>query len=161
MRGMNPSALQSMFQANHMGKAGLYDNQGGKMKKKQPMMLHSDPSILGTWPAQQHLIFPSFDFHLSVNALKLKAKVNPDKHCDDKKKNTTCVTNTPATHFYIKVGAIQNKRTLEGKSMSWNQMELNKKQKRTQSSLLKQQQNVLHHLVTGLHPLQVVSRMCS
>lgn len=49
MRGMNPSTLQSMFQANHMGKAGLYDNQGGKMKKKQPMMLHSDPSILGTW----------------------------------------------------------------------------------------------------------------
>ncbi|XP_051284672.1 GRB10-interacting GYF protein 1 isoform X2 [Dicentrarchus labrax] len=47
MRGMNPSTLQSMFQANHMGKAGLYDNQGGKMKKKQPMMLHSDPSILG------------------------------------------------------------------------------------------------------------------
>lgn len=47
MRGMNPSALQSMFQASHMGKAGLYDNQGGKMKKKQPMMLHSDPSILG------------------------------------------------------------------------------------------------------------------
>uniref|UniRef100_A0A087XSN5 GRB10 interacting GYF protein 1 n=1 Tax=Poecilia formosa TaxID=48698 RepID=A0A087XSN5_POEFO len=47
MRGMNPSTLQSMFQANHMGKAGLYDNQGGKMKKKPPMMLHSDPSILG------------------------------------------------------------------------------------------------------------------
>lgn len=47
MRGMNPSTLQSMFQANHMGKAGLYDSQGGKMKKKQPMMLHSDPSILG------------------------------------------------------------------------------------------------------------------
>ncbi|XP_041634792.1 GRB10-interacting GYF protein 1 isoform X2 [Cheilinus undulatus] len=47
MRGMNPSTLQSMFQANHMSKAGLYDNQGGKMKKKQPMMLHSDPSILG------------------------------------------------------------------------------------------------------------------
>ncbi|KAM4612002.1 GRB10-interacting GYF protein 1 isoform 2-T2 [Polymixia lowei] len=47
MRGMNPSTLQSMFQAAHMGKAGLYDNQGGKMKKKQPMMLHSDPSILG------------------------------------------------------------------------------------------------------------------
>nr|XP_046235846.1 GRB10-interacting GYF protein 1 isoform X2 [Scatophagus argus] len=47
MRGMNPSTLQSMFQANHMGKASLYDNQGGKMKKKQPMMLHSDPSILG------------------------------------------------------------------------------------------------------------------
>ncbi|CAL8326631.1 unnamed protein product [Lota lota] len=47
MRGMNPSALQSMFQNTHMGKAGLYDNQGGKMKKKQPMMLHSDPSILG------------------------------------------------------------------------------------------------------------------
>uniref|UniRef100_A0A8C4IW70 GRB10 interacting GYF protein 1a n=1 Tax=Dicentrarchus labrax TaxID=13489 RepID=A0A8C4IW70_DICLA len=42
--------LQSMFQANHMGKAGLYDNQGGKMKKKQPMMLHSDPSILGMSP---------------------------------------------------------------------------------------------------------------
>ncbi|XP_029931483.1 GRB10-interacting GYF protein 1 isoform X1 [Myripristis murdjan] len=47
MRGMNPNTLQSMFQATHMGKAGLYDNQGGKMKKKQPMMLHSDPSILG------------------------------------------------------------------------------------------------------------------
>lgn len=47
VRGMNPSTLQSMFQANHMGKAGLYDNQGVKMKKKQPMMLHSDPSILG------------------------------------------------------------------------------------------------------------------
>ncbi|KAK5876060.1 hypothetical protein CesoFtcFv8_027067 [Champsocephalus esox] len=47
MRGMNPSTLQSMFQANHMGKSGLYDNQGGKMKKKQPMMLHPDPSILG------------------------------------------------------------------------------------------------------------------
>ncbi|XP_040037451.2 GRB10-interacting GYF protein 1 isoform X11 [Gasterosteus aculeatus] len=47
MRGMNPSTLQSMFQANHMGKSGLYDIQGGKMKKKQPMMLHSDPSILG------------------------------------------------------------------------------------------------------------------
>ncbi|KAF7660086.1 hypothetical protein LDENG_00288700 [Lucifuga dentata] len=47
MRGMNPSTLQSMFQSNHMGKAGLYDNQGGKMKKKSPMMLHSDPSILG------------------------------------------------------------------------------------------------------------------
>ncbi|XP_020784559.2 GRB10-interacting GYF protein 1 [Boleophthalmus pectinirostris] len=47
MRGMNPNTLQSMFQANHMGKAGLYDNQGGKMKKKQPLMLHSDPSILG------------------------------------------------------------------------------------------------------------------
>ncbi|XP_054457019.1 GRB10-interacting GYF protein 1 isoform X1 [Anoplopoma fimbria] len=47
MRGMNPSTLQSMFQANHMSKAGLYDNQGGKMKKKPPMMLHSDPSILG------------------------------------------------------------------------------------------------------------------
>ncbi|KAG7258997.1 hypothetical protein CRUP_021969 [Coryphaenoides rupestris] len=47
MRGMNSSsALQSMFQNAHMGKAGLYDNQGGKMKKKQPM-LHSDPSILG------------------------------------------------------------------------------------------------------------------
>ncbi|KAK1890569.1 GRB10-interacting GYF protein 1 [Dissostichus eleginoides] len=47
MRGMTPSTLQSMFQANHMGKSGLYDNQGGKMKKKQPMMLHPDPSILG------------------------------------------------------------------------------------------------------------------
>uniref|UniRef100_A0A8C5HKK1 GYF domain-containing protein n=1 Tax=Gouania willdenowi TaxID=441366 RepID=A0A8C5HKK1_GOUWI len=48
MRGMNPNSLQSMFQSNHMSKAGLYDNQGGKMKKKAPMMLHSDPSILGT-----------------------------------------------------------------------------------------------------------------
>ncbi|KAL4631123.1 PERQ amino acid-rich with GYF domain-containing protein 1-like isoform X1 [Arapaima gigas] len=45
MRGMNP-ALQSMFQSAHMGKVGMYDGQGGKMKKKQSMMLHSDPSIL-------------------------------------------------------------------------------------------------------------------
>lgn len=45
-----------MFQANHMGKAGLYDNQGGKMKKKQPMMLHSDPSILGMWPHHNFMI---------------------------------------------------------------------------------------------------------
>ncbi|XP_068611768.1 GRB10-interacting GYF protein 1 [Brachionichthys hirsutus] len=47
MRGMTPSALQSMFQVSHLGKAGLYDNQAGKMKKKPPMMLHADPSILG------------------------------------------------------------------------------------------------------------------
>ncbi|XP_077356717.1 GRB10-interacting GYF protein 1 isoform X3 [Festucalex cinctus] len=59
MRGMNASALQSMFQANHMGKAGLYDNQGGKMKKKQPMMLHSDPSILG------------YSFHSTAECLSL------------------------------------------------------------------------------------------
>lgn len=56
-----------MFQANHMGKAGLYDNQAGKMKKKQPMMLHSDPSILGTW-SDQRLIFDFIDL---VNGLKL------------------------------------------------------------------------------------------
>ncbi|XP_077401119.1 GRB10-interacting GYF protein 1 isoform X2 [Vanacampus margaritifer] len=59
MRGMSASALQSMFQANHMGKAGLYDNQGGKMKKKQPMMLHSDPSILG------------YSFHSTAECLSL------------------------------------------------------------------------------------------
>ncbi|XP_054609018.1 GRB10-interacting GYF protein 1 isoform X2 [Dunckerocampus dactyliophorus] len=59
MRGMNPSSLQSMFQANHMGKAGLYDNQGGKMKKKQPMMLHPDPSILG------------YSFHNTAECLSL------------------------------------------------------------------------------------------
>lgn len=47
MRGMNPNTLQSMFQANHMGKGGLYDNQGGKMKKKPLVMPHQDPSILG------------------------------------------------------------------------------------------------------------------
>ncbi|XP_036380658.1 GRB10-interacting GYF protein 1-like [Megalops cyprinoides] len=47
MRGLGSSALQSMFQAAHVGKGGVYDAQGGKMKKKQPMMLHSDPSILG------------------------------------------------------------------------------------------------------------------
>ncbi|XP_023646239.1 GRB10-interacting GYF protein 1 isoform X3 [Paramormyrops kingsleyae] len=46
MRGVNPT-LQSMFQAAHMGKGGVYDGQGSKMKKKQSMMLHSDPSILG------------------------------------------------------------------------------------------------------------------
>ncbi|KAI5104559.1 GRB10-interacting GYF protein 1 isoform X4, partial [Silurus meridionalis] len=47
MRGMNPAALQSMFQAVHSGKAGMGYDQAGKLKKKQPMMLHSDPSILG------------------------------------------------------------------------------------------------------------------
>ncbi|XP_030648500.1 GRB10-interacting GYF protein 1 isoform X2 [Chanos chanos] len=46
--GMNMNfPLQSMFQAAHMGKTGVYDGQGGKLKKKQTMMLHSDPSILG------------------------------------------------------------------------------------------------------------------
>uniref|UniRef100_A0A8C9W8Z9 GRB10 interacting GYF protein 1 n=1 Tax=Scleropages formosus TaxID=113540 RepID=A0A8C9W8Z9_SCLFO len=39
--------LQAMFQSTHMGKMGLPDCQGAKMRKKQPMMLHSDPSILG------------------------------------------------------------------------------------------------------------------
>lgn len=48
MRGMNPAALQSMFQAVHSGKGGMGYDQAGKLKKKQPMMLHSDPSILGT-----------------------------------------------------------------------------------------------------------------
>ncbi|KAL0970223.1 hypothetical protein UPYG_G00238950 [Umbra pygmaea] len=47
MRGMNPSALQSMFQAAQMSKGGMYDVQGS-MKKKHPGSLHSDPSILGT-----------------------------------------------------------------------------------------------------------------
>ncbi|XP_023804697.1 GRB10-interacting GYF protein 1 isoform X1 [Oryzias latipes] len=64
MRGMNPSTLQSMFQANHMGKAGLYDNQGGKMKKKPPMMLHSDPSILG-------YSFPNTSECLSLNEMEM------------------------------------------------------------------------------------------
>lgn len=40
--------LQSMFQASHVNKSSsMYDSQGGKMKKKPSMMLHSDPSILG------------------------------------------------------------------------------------------------------------------
>ncbi|XP_053097440.1 GRB10-interacting GYF protein 1 [Pangasianodon hypophthalmus] len=40
--------LQSVFQSSHMSKSGsMYDSQGGKMKKKPSMMLHSDPSILG------------------------------------------------------------------------------------------------------------------
>ncbi|KAJ8282875.1 hypothetical protein COCON_G00053940 [Conger conger] len=47
MRGVNPSTLQSVFQAAHAGKGGVYDTQAGKLKKKPPMMLHSDPSILG------------------------------------------------------------------------------------------------------------------
>ncbi|XP_035375548.1 GRB10-interacting GYF protein 1 isoform X3 [Electrophorus electricus] len=47
MRGMNPTALQSMFQAVHSGKGGMGYDQAGKLKKKQPVMLHSDPSILG------------------------------------------------------------------------------------------------------------------
>ncbi|XP_023685025.1 GRB10-interacting GYF protein 1-like isoform X3 [Paramormyrops kingsleyae] len=47
MRGVSSSALQSMFQSAHVGKGGLYDSQGAKMRKKQPVMLHSDPSILG------------------------------------------------------------------------------------------------------------------
>ncbi|XP_051985509.1 GRB10-interacting GYF protein 1-like isoform X1 [Xyrauchen texanus] len=47
VRGMNPSALQSMFQAVHSGKGSVVYDQAGKLKKKQPTMLHSDPSILG------------------------------------------------------------------------------------------------------------------
>lgn len=47
VRGMNPSALQSMFQAVHSGKGGNVYDQAAKLKKKQPTMLHSDPSILG------------------------------------------------------------------------------------------------------------------
>ncbi|XP_034146341.1 GRB10-interacting GYF protein 1 isoform X2 [Esox lucius] len=47
MRVVNPSALQSMFQAAQMSKGGMYDSQGSMKKKKQPVMLHSDPSILG------------------------------------------------------------------------------------------------------------------
>ncbi|XP_051579979.1 GRB10-interacting GYF protein 1-like isoform X2 [Myxocyprinus asiaticus] len=47
VRGMNPSALQSMFQAVHSGKGGVVYEHTGKLKKKQPTMLHSDPSILG------------------------------------------------------------------------------------------------------------------
>ncbi|KAG9335523.1 hypothetical protein JZ751_004550 [Albula glossodonta] len=47
MRGLSPSALQAMFHTAHVGKGGTYDSQSGKMKKKQSMMLHSDPSILG------------------------------------------------------------------------------------------------------------------
>ncbi|KAG5261309.1 hypothetical protein AALO_G00302450 [Alosa alosa] len=47
MRGVTPSALQSMFQAAHAGKGGMAYDQAAKLKKKQPMMLHSDPSILG------------------------------------------------------------------------------------------------------------------
>ncbi|XP_026072609.1 GRB10-interacting GYF protein 1-like isoform X2 [Carassius auratus] len=44
VRGMNPSAL---FQAMHSGKGGGAYEQAAKLKKKQPTMLHSDPSILG------------------------------------------------------------------------------------------------------------------
>lgn len=47
------SLLQSMFQASHSGKGGVYDPQGAKMKKKPNMMLHSDPSILGKQPIGQ------------------------------------------------------------------------------------------------------------
>ncbi|XP_063042416.1 GRB10-interacting GYF protein 1 [Engraulis encrasicolus] len=48
VRGVTPSALQSMFQAAHAAnKGGVAYDQAAKLKKKQPMMLHSDPSILG------------------------------------------------------------------------------------------------------------------
>lgn len=40
--------LQSVFQTSHVSKSGsVYDGQGGKMKKKPSVTLHSDPSILG------------------------------------------------------------------------------------------------------------------
>uniref|UniRef100_A0AAR2LDY0 GYF domain-containing protein n=1 Tax=Pygocentrus nattereri TaxID=42514 RepID=A0AAR2LDY0_PYGNA len=45
---MNSFPLQSMFQSVHSGKGGMGYDQAGKLKKKQPMILHSDPSILGT-----------------------------------------------------------------------------------------------------------------
>uniref|UniRef100_A0A672R373 GRB10 interacting GYF protein 1 n=1 Tax=Sinocyclocheilus grahami TaxID=75366 RepID=A0A672R373_SINGR len=44
---MNNFPLQSMFQAVHSGKGGVVYDQAAKLKKKQPTMLHSDPSILG------------------------------------------------------------------------------------------------------------------
>uniref|UniRef100_A0A8C8EXX7 GYF domain-containing protein n=1 Tax=Oncorhynchus tshawytscha TaxID=74940 RepID=A0A8C8EXX7_ONCTS len=44
---MSNFPLPSMFQAAQMGKGGLYDTQGAMKKKKQPVVLHSDPSILG------------------------------------------------------------------------------------------------------------------
>ncbi|XP_041707033.2 GRB10-interacting GYF protein 1-like isoform X2 [Coregonus clupeaformis] len=44
---VNNFPVQSMFQAAQMGTGGMYDSQAAKMKKKQTMMLHSDPSILG------------------------------------------------------------------------------------------------------------------
>uniref|UniRef100_A0A673GSF9 PERQ amino acid-rich with GYF domain-containing protein 1-like n=1 Tax=Sinocyclocheilus rhinocerous TaxID=307959 RepID=A0A673GSF9_9TELE len=44
---MNNFPLQTMFQAVHSGKGGVVYDQAAKLKKKQPMMLHSDPSILG------------------------------------------------------------------------------------------------------------------
>ncbi|XP_028839217.1 GRB10-interacting GYF protein 1 isoform X2 [Denticeps clupeoides] len=57
MSGLNMNfPLQSMFQASHIGKGGLYDAQGGKMKKKPSMMLHSDPSILGYLGAGERMI---------------------------------------------------------------------------------------------------------
>ncbi|XP_076131454.1 GRB10-interacting GYF protein 1 isoform X1 [Alosa pseudoharengus] len=48
LSGLNMNfPLQSMFQASHSGKGGVYDSQASKMKKKPNMMIHSDPSILG------------------------------------------------------------------------------------------------------------------
>uniref|UniRef100_A0A673N411 PERQ amino acid-rich with GYF domain-containing protein 1-like n=1 Tax=Sinocyclocheilus rhinocerous TaxID=307959 RepID=A0A673N411_9TELE len=44
---MNNFPLQSMFQAVHSGKGGVVYDHAAKLKKKQPTMLHSDPSILG------------------------------------------------------------------------------------------------------------------
>uniref|UniRef100_A0A671PDZ9 PERQ amino acid-rich with GYF domain-containing protein 1-like n=1 Tax=Sinocyclocheilus anshuiensis TaxID=1608454 RepID=A0A671PDZ9_9TELE len=44
---MNNFPLQTIFQTVHSGKGGVVYDQAAKLKKKQPMMLHSDPSILG------------------------------------------------------------------------------------------------------------------
>ncbi|XP_041093152.1 GRB10-interacting GYF protein 1-like isoform X2 [Polyodon spathula] len=49
MRGLNPSSLQAVFQSNHCSsKQAVYESDpSSKMKKKQHLGLHSDPSILG------------------------------------------------------------------------------------------------------------------
>lgn len=60
-----------MFQANHMGKAGLYDNQGGKMKKKPSMMLHSDPSILGTGQSSKFANYMIWRHSVQVRIMRL------------------------------------------------------------------------------------------
>ncbi|XP_031441178.1 GRB10-interacting GYF protein 1 isoform X4 [Clupea harengus] len=64
MRGVTPSALQSMFQAAHAGKASMAYEQAKLTKKKQPMMLHSDPSILG-------YSFHSAGDRLSLNEMEM------------------------------------------------------------------------------------------
>ncbi|MGH0186446.1 UNVERIFIED_CONTAM: hypothetical protein FKN15_021595 [Acipenser sinensis] len=67
MRGLNPSSLQAVFQSNHCSsKQAVYESEpSSKMKKKQHLGLHSDPSILGEDSPAERLLALLYSPHQS------------------------------------------------------------------------------------------------